>query len=91
MEQRWIIGDDDNLTAVCEVLGREPGDLALPVHTGRVRRLDRQAQPVRPPLLWSDNGPEYLDRMVETIGQAEQPPMAHSSVLPVRSRRRSTI
>jgi hypothetical protein len=73
LEQRWVIGDDDNLTALVEILRREPATWhcqITPTETApwsaRLSPFLRSYAGIASPLV-------YVDRLVETIGLPPQP------------------
>lgn len=75
LEQRWIIGDDDNLTALVELIRREPATWhcqVTPTETGPWRA-------VLTPFLRSYTGVtsaiEYVDRLFDTIAFPIPPPL----------------
>jgi hypothetical protein len=75
LERRWVIGDDDNLTALVELLRREPSTWhcqVAPTENGpwsvRLSPFLRTYTGVTSPV-------EYVDRLVETIGLPLQPPL----------------
>lgn len=70
LEQRWVIGDDDNLTAVREVLGREPSTWHCQVAPTDGGPWVAKLSPFLRAYLGVTTAVEYLDRLVETIGHA---------------------
>jgi hypothetical protein len=74
LEQRWVIGDDDNLTAFTQLMSHEPL-----IWLCQVTPTDTGAWTVHPsPFLRRHagvtNSAEYVDRLVEVIGLRAEPP-----------------
>ena len=72
LEQRWVIGDDDNLTALVELLRHEPSTWHCQVAPTENGPWSARLSPFLRSYADVTNPVEYLDRLVETIGLAPQ-------------------
>ena len=84
LEEQWVIGDDDNLTALIELLGHEPSTW----HCQITRAENGSWTAALTPFLRSYAGVtsvgQYMDRVVDTIGlTVERPVLRHPSSLSV--------
>ncbi len=75
LERHWVIGDGDNLTAVREVLEREPATWNCQFAPTESGAWIAKLSPFVRAYSGVASAADYLDRLVETIGQPVQPPM----------------
>jgi hypothetical protein len=73
LEQRWVIGDDDNLTALVEILRREPATWHCQVTQTETAPWSARLSPFLRSYAGVVSPLEYVDRLVETIGLPPQP------------------
>ncbi len=68
LEQRWVIGDDDHLTAFRELLGREPSTRHCQATSTENGPWSLRLSPFLRSYSGVSTVGEYVDRLVETIG-----------------------
>lgn len=73
LEQRWVIGDDDNLTALVEILRREPATWHCQVTPTETAPWSARLSPFLRSYVDVASPREYVDRVVETIGLPPPP------------------
>ncbi|MHB8658552.1 MAG: hypothetical protein ACYC91_11455 [Solirubrobacteraceae bacterium] len=73
LEQRWVIGDDDNLTALLEILRREPATWHCHVTQTDTAPWSARLSPFLRSYAGVATHVDYVDRLVETIGLPPQP------------------
>lgn len=75
LEQRWVIGDDDNLTALVELLGREPSTWHCEVRPSENGPWIVKLSPFLRSYAGITSPVDYVDRLVDVIGLAPQLPL----------------
>jgi hypothetical protein len=75
LEQRWVIGDDDNLTALVAVLGGEPSTWHCQVARTEDGPWSARLSPFLRTYADVTSPVEYVDRLVETIELPPQLPL----------------
>ncbi|MGI8427736.1 MAG: hypothetical protein ACR2OB_00135 [Solirubrobacteraceae bacterium] len=73
LEKRWVIGDDDNLTALVEILRREPATWHCQVTATEAASWSARLSPFLRSYAGVASPLEYVDRLVETIRLPPQP------------------
>jgi hypothetical protein len=73
LEQRWIIGDDDKLTSMREVLSHEPSTWHCQVTDTEAGTWHARVSPFVRPYSGVRTSRNYVDRLVETIGHRAGP------------------
>ena len=74
IEERWVIGDDDNLTAFTQLMRHEPLIWLCQVTTTEAGAWHVNPSPFLRRFAGVTNGAEYVDRLVEAIGLPAQSP-----------------
>lgn len=74
LEQRWVIGDDDNLTAFTQLMSREPLIWLSQVTPGETGAWRVKPSPFVRRYAGVTTAAEYVDRLVEAIGLPAEPP-----------------
>jgi hypothetical protein len=75
LEQRWVIGDDDNLTALIELLRREPATWHCQFTPAENGPWSATLSPFLRSYAGVASAFEYIDRVVETIAFPTPPPL----------------
>jgi hypothetical protein len=76
LEQRWVIGDDDNLTAFTQLMRHEPLIWLCQVTHTETGAWTVQLSPFLRRYAGVTNAAEYVDRLVEAVGLRAEPPIS---------------